>query len=63
MDTGIGVDQDALGGEALGTVTGDGVSVVEMAMFFWIELNQAIVVEAGRNTAIGRDGFNGRRCG
>ena len=32
VDAGIGVHEDALGGEALGTVAGDGVAVVEMAV-------------------------------
>lgn len=30
VDAGIGVNEDAFGGEALGTVTGDGIAVVEM---------------------------------
>ena len=47
MNTGIGVDQDAFGGEALGTVAGDGISVVKVAMFFGIELNLALVIETG----------------
>ena len=47
MDAGIGVHEDALGGEALGTVAGDGVAVVEVAMLFGIEFNSAVVVETG----------------
>jgi hypothetical protein len=47
VDAGIGIDQDALGGEALGTVAGDGVPVVEVAVLLGVELNLAVVVETG----------------
>jgi hypothetical protein len=47
MDAGIRVHEDALGGEALGTVAGDGVSVVKVAMFVGVELDLAITVETG----------------
>ena len=30
MNAGVGVNEDALGGEALGTVAGNGIAVVEM---------------------------------
>jgi len=30
MDPGVGVDEHALGGQALGAVAGDGVAVIEM---------------------------------
>ena len=33
VDGCVGVDEDALGGEALGAVAGDGVTVVEVALF------------------------------
>ena len=55
VDAGIGVDEDALGGEALGAVAGDGVAVVEVAMLAGVELDLAIVVEAGGKAAIGMD--------
>ncbi len=32
MDAGIGVNQDALGGESMGTVAGDGVTVIKVAV-------------------------------
>jgi hypothetical protein len=32
VDAGIGVNEDAFGGKALGAVTGNGVAVVEMTM-------------------------------
>ena len=49
VDAGIGVNEDALGREALGAVTGDGVAVVEMTMLAGVELDLAVVVEAGRD--------------
>ena len=55
MDAGIGVNEDAFGGEALGAVTGDGVPVVEMTMLAGVELDLPVVVEAGGETAIGMD--------
>ena len=58
VDAGVGVDEDALGGEALGAVAGDGIAVVEVAMLFGVELNLAVVVEAGGNATIGRDGLD-----
>jgi hypothetical protein len=47
VDAGIGVNEDAFGGKALGAVTGDGVAVVEMTMLAGVELDLAVVVEAG----------------
>jgi len=32
VDTGIGVNENAFGGEPLGAMTGDGIAVVEMTM-------------------------------
>jgi hypothetical protein len=44
MDAGIGVNEDAVGGEALGTVTGDGVAVVKMTMISGVKPDLAVVV-------------------
>ena len=55
MDAAIGVDQNALRGEALRAVTGNGVAVVEMTMFFGVEFNLAVVVEADGQATIGVD--------
>jgi hypothetical protein len=57
----VGVDEDALGGEALGAVAGDGVAVVEVAMFGGIETGLASRFEAGRNSAFRSDGFDNRK--
>ena len=46
VNAGIGVNEDAFGGEALGAVTGDGIAVVEMTMLVWVEFDLAVVVEA-----------------
>jgi hypothetical protein len=46
VDTGVGMDEDALGGKALGAVTGDSVAVVEMTMLACVELDMAVIVEA-----------------
>ena len=32
VDAGVGVNENAFGGEALGAVAGDGIAVVEMTM-------------------------------
>ena len=48
VDAGIGMDEDALGGEALGAVTSDSVAVVEMTMLGGVEFELAVVVEACR---------------
>src|ERR1700685_2417203 len=47
VNASIAVDEDAFGGEALRAMTGDGVAVVEMTMLADVELDLAIVVEAG----------------
>ena len=47
VDAGIGVDQDALGGETLRAVAGDGVAVVEVAILAGAELDLAVAVETG----------------
>ena len=46
VNFGIGVNEDAFGGEALGTVTGDGITVVEMTMLVGVEFDQAVIIEA-----------------
>ena len=58
VNAGIGVDENALGGETLGAVAGDGIAVVEVAMLAGVEFDLAVVVEAGGNAAIGRDGLD-----
>ena len=55
MDTGIGVNENAFGGEPLGTMTGDGIAVVEMTMFVGVEFDLAVVVEADGQATIGVD--------
>jgi hypothetical protein len=47
MDAGVGIDEDALGGETLRTVAGDGVTMVEVAMVLGVEFDLAVAVEAG----------------
>jgi hypothetical protein len=49
------VNENALGGEALGVVTGDCVAVVEVTMLAGVELDLAAVVEAGGKAAVGMD--------
>jgi len=58
VDAGIAVNEDALGGEPLGAVTGDGVAVVEMAVVAGVELDLAVVVEARRNATLGLNCFD-----
>jgi hypothetical protein len=41
VDAGIGMNEDALGCETLGAVTGDGVAVVEVRMLSGVELDLA----------------------
>jgi hypothetical protein len=61
MDAGVRVDEDTLGGETLGAVAGDGISVVEVAVFAGVELNLLVIVQAGREAAIGMDClYNGK---
>src|ERR1700722_11815039 len=55
VDTGIGVDENAFGGEPLGAMTGDGIAVVEMTMLTAIEFDLAVVVEADGQATIGVD--------
>ena len=42
------VNEGALGAEALGNVTGDGVAVVEMTTLAGVEFGSAVVVESCR---------------
>ena len=46
MDASIGVNEDAVGGDALGAVARDGVAVVKMTMISGAKLDLAVVVEA-----------------
>jgi hypothetical protein len=55
VDTGIGVNEDALGGKALRAVTGNGVAVVKMTMLVGVEFDLAVVVEADGQAIIGVD--------
>ena len=50
----IGVDEDGVGGEALGAMTGYGVAVDEMTMVSGVELDLTVVVEPGGDAAIRR---------
>src|SRR5208283_4568155 len=56
VGAGIRVDQDAFGGESLGTVAGDGVAVVKMTVLDGTELDLAVVFEACRKPTVGMDG-------
>jgi len=58
VDAGVGVDEDALGGETLGTVAGDGVAMIEMTVLCGVEFDLAVAVETGGNEAVGRNGFD-----
>jgi hypothetical protein len=53
VDTGIGVDEDAFGGEPLGAMTGEGIAVVEMTMLAGVQLDLAVVVEADGKADVG----------
>src|ERR1035441_3295197 len=55
VDAGIAVNEDAFGSKALGTVTGNGVAVIEMTMLVGVEFDLAVVVEADEQAAIGVD--------
>ena len=60
VDTGIGVNENAFGGKALGAVTGNGVAVVEMTMLVGVEFDLAVVVEADGEATIGVDRLDRR---
>ncbi len=55
VDAGIGVNEDAVGSEALGTMARDGIAVVKMTMISGIKLDLAVVIEARANLAIRRN--------
>jgi len=56
MDAGIGVDEDALGGESLGAVAGDCIAVIKVAVLGGVEFNLPVIFELGGDTAIERNG-------
>src|ERR1700733_2605484 len=60
MNFGIGMDEDAFGGKALGAGAGDGVAVVEMTMLAGVEVNLAVVVEPCCEPTIAMDRLDGR---
>ena len=60
MDPSVSVNENALGGEPLRAVTGDGIAVVEMTVLDGVELDLAVVVEACRKPTVGMDGLDGR---
>jgi len=55
MNCRIRINENALGGEPLRTVTSYRVSMIEVAMGRGIELNFTTIVEARGNTSIGCD--------
>ena len=55
VNAGIGMDEHALGDEALGTVAGDGITMIEVAMLAGVELYLPVVVQAGGEAATGMD--------
>lgn len=55
MHTRIGVDQDAFGGESLGAVAGDCVTVIEVAMLSRIEFDASVVIESRGNATVVRN--------
>ena len=54
VHTRVGIDQNAFGGETLRAVTGNRITVIEMAMLSGTELNLPVIVEAARDTTIRR---------
>ncbi len=52
MNAGVGVNEDAFGGKALGAATRDGVDVVEMAMLVKVEFDTSIIAEADERPTI-----------
>ena len=55
MNFGISVDENTLGGQALGAMARDGVAVVEMAMLTGVEFDLAVVIKEGGETTIRMD--------
>ena len=58
MNARVGVNEDTLGGESLGTVAGNGVAVIEVAMVGCVEFDMAVVVETSGDAAVERNGFD-----
>src|ERR1700721_2561294 len=52
VDAGIGVNEDAFRGEALGTMASDSVAVVEMRMISGAKFDLAVVIETRGNLPI-----------
>ena len=55
VDPSVSVNENAVGGEPLRAVTGDGIAVVEMTMVDGVELELAVVVETRRKPTVGMD--------
>ena len=51
MDAGIGMDEDAFRGEALGAMASDSVAVVEMTMISGAKFDLTVVSETRGNLA------------
>jgi hypothetical protein len=60
VDPSVSVNENAVGGEPLRAVTGDGIAVVEMTMLDGVEFDLAAVVDACRKPTIRMDGLAGR---
>ena len=58
MDACIRMNEHALGGQTLGTVAGDSIAIIEVAILRGIEFDLAIIVESCYEAAVGMDGFN-----
>jgi len=61
MYAGVGVDQNSFGRESLGAVAGDCVAVIEVAVVGGVEFDLPVVVEAGGDAAVERNGFDHRQ--
>jgi len=55
VDPSVSVNENAVGGEPLRAVTGDGIAVVEMTMLDGVEFDLPVVVEADGQAVIGVD--------
>ena len=55
MNTGISINENALGRESLRAMARHGVSVIEVAMSQGVKLDLTAIVEARRDMAIGSD--------
>jgi len=47
MDAGIGVGEDSLGGQSLGAVAGNRVTMIEAPVVSGVEFDATIIVESG----------------